>query len=112
MSDKRSSNPTSRSLIALVRERDPAACDRLVALYAPLVFHSCRRARLTEDDAADVFQEVFQATYAKIERFVPRLARDHHAEQDHRSASAPGEGAAGRRRNGDPGSAAEHERAG
>ena len=70
------STATSRSLIARVRTRDTAAWDRLVELYAPLVYHYCRRARLSSDDTADVFQEVFQAIYARIESFQRRTATD------------------------------------
>src|SRR5438128_11947607 len=52
---------TSRSLLERARADDPAAWDRLVALYAPLVLHWCRRWDLQDQDAADVFQEAFQA---------------------------------------------------
>jgi RNA polymerase sigma-70 factor (ECF subfamily) len=60
---------TSASLIDGMREDDGAAWDRMVALYAPLVARWCRSQRLSEADAADVFQEVFQAVAAHIGRF-------------------------------------------
>jgi RNA polymerase sigma-70 factor, ECF subfamily len=60
---------TSASLIDGMREDDGAAWDRMVALYAPLVARWCRGQRLSEADAADVFQEVFQAVAAHIGRF-------------------------------------------
>jgi RNA polymerase sigma-70 factor (ECF subfamily) len=63
---------TSRSLLAGVRANDPAAWDRLVELYAPLVLHWCRRAALRDDRAADVFQDVFGAAAANIHRFRKR----------------------------------------
>jgi RNA polymerase sigma-70 factor (ECF subfamily) len=40
-----------------------------VQLYAPLVYHWCRRWRLSEADLADVFQEVFQTAAANLHRF-------------------------------------------
>jgi RNA polymerase sigma-70 factor, ECF subfamily len=67
------SSGTSRSLLDRIRANEAAAWDRLVALYAPLVFHWCRRAGLQEEDSADVFQEVFQAVAAHIDGF----RRDH-----------------------------------
>ncbi len=63
------SSGTSRSLIDRVRANDAAAWERLVRLYAPLVLHWCRRGGLREQDAADVFQDVFQAVASHIARF-------------------------------------------
>jgi RNA polymerase sigma-70 factor (ECF subfamily) len=63
------STSTSRSLLDRVRADDPAAWDRLVALYAPLVLHWCRRWALREPDAADVFQEVFRAVARHVRGF-------------------------------------------
>jgi RNA polymerase sigma-70 factor, ECF subfamily len=63
------STGTSRSLLDGVKADDPAAWDRLVALYAPLVFQWCRGWELREQDAADVFQEVFQAVVTHIAAF-------------------------------------------
>ncbi|MBX9581495.1 MAG: sigma-70 family RNA polymerase sigma factor [Gemmataceae bacterium] len=60
---------TSRGLLDRARGHDPAAWERLVSLYAPLVFHWCRRWGLRDDDAADVFQEVFQAVAARLGGF-------------------------------------------
>lgn len=68
-SDRSTSGSTSRSLLAGVRARDAAAWDRLVDLYAPLVRAWCRRARLGEQDAADVVQEVFQTVAERIDAF-------------------------------------------
>jgi RNA polymerase sigma-70 factor (ECF subfamily) len=64
-----SSAATSRSLLERVRADDAAAWDRLVTLYAPLVWHWCRRWHLQDDDTADVFQEVFQAVVTHITQF-------------------------------------------
>src|SRR5262245_58644642 len=63
------STGTSRSLLDGVKADDPAAWDRLVTLYAPLVFQWCRGWDLREQDAADVFQEVFQAVVTHIAAF-------------------------------------------
>ncbi len=65
------SNPssTSRSLLRGLRRGDASAWDRLVSLYAPLVYHRCRRHDLQEQDAADVFQEVFLAVARHIDEF-------------------------------------------
>jgi RNA polymerase sigma-70 factor (ECF subfamily) len=41
----------------------------LVALYAPLVYHWCRRLGLAERDLADVLQEVFQSVAANLGTF-------------------------------------------
>jgi RNA polymerase sigma-70 factor, ECF subfamily len=63
------SSATSPSLLERVKADDAAAWDRLVTLYAPLVFHWCRRWDLQDEDAADVFQEVFQAVATHIADF-------------------------------------------
>lgn len=63
------STATSRSLLDRVKVDDPAAWDRLVALYGPLVFRWCRRLDLPEQEIADVFQDVFQAVATHIASF-------------------------------------------
>jgi len=60
---------TSRSLLVRARRKDAEAWDRLVALYAPLVMYWLRRWNLNEAEAADVFQEVFQAVATKLDTF-------------------------------------------
>jgi RNA polymerase sigma-70 factor (ECF subfamily) len=60
---------TSRSLLQRLRGNDPAAWDRLLLLYGPLVWHWCRRLDLPEQEIADVFQEVFQAVDAHLNSF-------------------------------------------
>ena len=67
--DERASTKTSRSLLARVHANEPAAWDRLVTLYAPLVWHWCRRMKLPEQEIADVFQEVFQSVATHLHRF-------------------------------------------
>jgi RNA polymerase sigma-70 factor (ECF subfamily) len=68
-SDSRPSSGTPRSLLDRVRANDPAAWERMVALYAPLVFHWCRRYALQDADAADVAQEVFRAVLTHVGGF-------------------------------------------
>jgi RNA polymerase sigma-70 factor (ECF subfamily) len=68
-SDSGASSGTSRSLLGRVQANEADAWERLVDLYAPLVLHWCRRAGLAEPDAADVFQDVFQAVVVYVGRF-------------------------------------------
>lgn len=70
------STSTSRSLLDRIKRDEPQAWDRLVALYAPLVFHWCRSWGLREQDAADIFQEVFQAVAVHIGGFRKERAGD------------------------------------
>jgi RNA polymerase sigma-70 factor, ECF subfamily len=63
------SSGTPPSLLERVRADDAAAWDRLVKLYAPLVFGWCRTWGLQDQDTADIFQEVFQAVAAHIGSF-------------------------------------------
>ncbi len=63
------SDATSLSLLYRLKANESAAWDRLVLLYAPLVYHWCRKLQLPDQDAADVFQDVFQSLAAKISTF-------------------------------------------
>jgi len=63
------STATSRSLLERVKADEATAWDRLVALYAPLVFHWCRQWDLQDQDTADVFQEVFLSVALHIAEF-------------------------------------------
>jgi RNA polymerase sigma-70 factor (ECF subfamily) len=60
---------TSLSLLDRVRSRDQTAWEKLVELYAPLVYRWCLRFGLQHADAADVGQEVFTAVARKIRDF-------------------------------------------
>lgn len=64
-----SETSTSHSLLVRLKDDQPAAWERLTALYAPLVFHWCRSMRLAEQDMPDVFQQVFQSVAAHIRGF-------------------------------------------
>jgi RNA polymerase sigma-70 factor, ECF subfamily len=63
------STATFRGLLERVRVDDAAAWHRLVDLYAPLVYRWCRRSGLPEQDAADIFQDVFQSVATHIAGF-------------------------------------------
>jgi RNA polymerase sigma-70 factor (ECF subfamily) len=60
---------TSLSLLERARRQDPAAWDRLVGLYRPLVLFWCNRAGLRGPDAEDVSQEVFAAAAKGLAQF-------------------------------------------
>ena len=62
-------NPTSPSLIAALREKNPDAWDRLVELYAPTVVQWCRHMKLGEQEIPDVLQEVFHAVATRLHQF-------------------------------------------
>lgn len=63
------SGSTSTSLIARVKSRDPAAWNRLVDLYGPLVYRWSRAAGVPAGDAPDVVQEVFRLVYGHVGEF-------------------------------------------
>lgn len=61
---------TSLSLLHRVREHDQQAWERLVKIYSPLVFHWCQNeSGLSDDDAADVMQDVFRSVAKSIGTF-------------------------------------------
>ncbi len=62
---------TSPSILARIRQRDPAAWSQFVELYAPLVAAWCRQRGLSLEDTADVVQEVFWAVSRGVASFVP-----------------------------------------
>ena len=64
-----SGNSTSRSLLARLRDDEAEAWDRLVALYAPLVYYWCRKFDLPEQELADIVQDVFGSVSANIGQF-------------------------------------------
>ncbi len=63
------SQATSRSLLARARLNDAQAWERLVNLYAPLVFHWCKRWNVPDEDIHDIFQEVFRSVAANLGAF-------------------------------------------
>lgn len=66
------SDNTSMSLLGRAVAEDEEAWNQLVHLYGPLVQRWCRRAGLSEDDTADVFQETFQTVAKKLGTFKPQ----------------------------------------
>jgi RNA polymerase sigma-70 factor (ECF subfamily) len=67
---------TSMTLLGLARDNDPEAWRRLVGLYGPAVFGWAKRSGLTDDDAADVCQNVWAAVDANLGRFRKDKAGD------------------------------------
>jgi RNA polymerase sigma-70 factor (ECF subfamily) len=63
------SSTTSRNLVDRVKAGDPAAWDRLVNLYSPLVYRWCRGWDLPDQEIADIFQEVFHAVATHVASF-------------------------------------------
>ena len=74
--DPPSSGATSRSLLERVQADDESAWEKLVGLYGPLVYRWLRRWDLPEHEAADVFQDVFQALAKHIAGFRKEKAGD------------------------------------
>lgn len=60
---------TSPSLLVRLRANEAGAWERLVDLYAPLVYHWCRGHHLPPEDVADIFQEVFRSVSEHIQGF-------------------------------------------
>lgn len=69
-------NSTSLTLLERLREpRNDAAWERFVSLYSPLLFAFARRAGMSDNDAADVVQDVFLVLMAELPRFEYDAAR-------------------------------------
>jgi RNA polymerase sigma-70 factor (ECF subfamily) len=60
---------TSHTLLQRACRLEPAAWERLCALYGPIVHGWCRRSGLQESDAADAVQEVFRAVFQHLGQF-------------------------------------------
>jgi RNA polymerase sigma-70 factor, ECF subfamily len=71
-----SSGATSRSLLERVKADDGAAWETLVGLYGPVVYRWVRRWDVSEHEAADVFQDVFQSLARNIGGFRKENAGD------------------------------------
>lgn len=95
-----SSSATSPTLVGRVQANEQAAWQGFVDLYGPLIFSWARRGGLSDEDSADVMQEVFTSVAKAIRRFDPAIRgrfrgwlwtitrnkiRDHHR----RSAAEP-----------------------
>jgi RNA polymerase sigma-70 factor, ECF subfamily len=57
---------TSSSLIMRVQAREEDAWRQFSELYAPLVYHWCRKSGLSAEDAADAVQEIFHSLISGI----------------------------------------------
>ncbi len=74
--DREGVTTTSRSLLVRVKDNERQAWDRLVTLYAPLVYHWCQKLDVSPDDAPDVVQEVFKSVAQRIESFRKERSQD------------------------------------
>ncbi|HJT33228.1 MAG TPA: sigma-70 family RNA polymerase sigma factor [Pirellulales bacterium] len=72
----RSSLGTSATFIAGMKAAEPAAWERLVRLYGPLIEQWCRRWGLQAHDVADVMQEVFQSVASHASDFRKQRTHD------------------------------------
>jgi RNA polymerase sigma factor (sigma-70 family) len=63
----RTQDKTDAELVAACRRGDEAAWNQLVERYQRLIITIPRRAGLTEEQAADVFQEVFLTLFEKLD---------------------------------------------
>jgi RNA polymerase sigma-70 factor (ECF subfamily) len=69
MSNSSEATATSSSLLDRVRAGETGAWDRLLRIYAPLVWHWCRTSGLQEEDSADILQDVFQVVASRLSTF-------------------------------------------
>jgi RNA polymerase sigma-70 factor, ECF subfamily len=60
---------TSLTMLERARAKDPAAWQRMVSLYQPLVRHWCARAGLGAEDNEDATQEVFVSASVNLPGF-------------------------------------------
>lgn len=61
---------TSVSLLQRLRDGDAeTAWKRFVAIYTPLLLHWARRMKLSDEDAADLAQEVFSTLVVQLPKF-------------------------------------------
>lgn len=65
----RAPGSTSSSLLAQAKAREPAAWQRLVDLYASLLYRWCRQAGLSPEDTADIAQDVFGSVACHLDEF-------------------------------------------
>lgn len=57
--NSQASNTISQSMLVLLRARDPQGWAHFVDLYGPWIYGRCRRAGVSETDAADLTQQIF-----------------------------------------------------
>ena len=60
---------TGTALLSAARRRHPDAWNQLVDQYSALVYHWCKQAALSPDDAADVLQTVMMKVAQHLSRF-------------------------------------------
>ena len=60
---------SATSLVLRLKQNDAIAWQELVEIYAPLIFHWCRRFGLGSTDSADIMQEVFASVAKSIPQY-------------------------------------------
>src|SRR5262245_30902837 len=106
--------PTGATLFNLIDRRDdPAAWQRFLSRYGPLIHAWCRRWHVPDADTDDAVQDVLLRLHRYLgagRRQFPRVPQDGHAQRPARPG--PGEPAAGPRQRRQPGATAPGEPAG
>ena len=67
---------TSVTMLSLARAGDRDAWCRIVDVYGRLLYQPCKRKQLSDDDAAEVTQEVFLALYHGLKQFCRNRSED------------------------------------
>ncbi len=62
-------------LLAQLKSMDPEGWSRLVHVFGPIVYRWCRTSGVSEQDAADVVQEVFASVARGVLTFQPQKER-------------------------------------
>lgn len=60
------------NLIQALRQRNPIACQQLLDEYGTVVYRMVRRIVMQDEDAEEVYQDVFMKVLRNIDRFDPR----------------------------------------
>ena len=63
------SEQTSLSLLAMAKGQDPVAWRRLVQLYSASIYSWSKRSDMSDEDAADIVQDVWMSVSMNLERF-------------------------------------------
>ena len=63
------SEQTSLTLLAMAKGQDPVAWRRLVQLYSASIYSWSKRSDMSDEDAADIVQDVWMSVSMNLERF-------------------------------------------
>ena len=56
----------SSNLLSGLRDKNPDGWRRLVDVFGPIVYRWCRHANVSEDESADIVQEVFASVASSL----------------------------------------------